>query len=704
MAASGYVGGDPAKVDDDGDTMSGALVLSGAPTAPLQAATKQYVDLTVQEAVEGLEGAPPAAHTHTIGQVTGLTDALAGKQSLDAVLTGLSGLDLPPDTVLVREAGGFRLVTFTEFRDLLGVTTGGGLPNGALFNVEEHGAVADDITDCYQAIQDTLAAVYALSTGGKLYFPSLGTYRVALPASRVVVGPGSQYAAFPIPNLPRTGPKLAYGIQGVGEAYTERAAELGGTPGQVHTASVLRFDYDPADFAWDPTKGVPSVFGCADGDLTDPVGNTFSHVHFSVDDMIFRSPPDPSLLVLNLEQCSTARLGRVRFDLTVVLDQAPLCTHPTGGAFLLPRTNNNIAVQVDSVVVCGYFTGLHLTEHCEIRRAVSLRCRIGVFTRRPNSHTGLVVSLKTEQCPWGISGWDPTAATAEEAVVPIHGWSGAILNWGNEDYAYQGLFPEIYAPLVGAHINDPDGVLTGEVGAFARMNSEPVPPGGVGLQPTGGSHSIVVSGIGGTTQSPVAVFGPHHDQAATRLLPYSPPSASEHRIFAAQSGPPNSPTEGSGINVGLKVRFTQACTATEIGFWRLNGTVNPDGARLWKRTGTEAPFTWTDLGTIDSFDLVVTGEWIFADLPAPVVMATETAEPNTFYVPTIHCPGNFPHESSYWDSGPGGSGIVTGPFKVFNNTDAGGQAVFSMGDITVPPTISGGGANYGVDMVVTTEE
>lgn len=44
MAATGFIGGDPNKVNDSGDTMTGPLVLPGDPVAPLQAADKAYVD------------------------------------------------------------------------------------------------------------------------------------------------------------------------------------------------------------------------------------------------------------------------------------------------------------------------------------------------------------------------------------------------------------------------------------------------------------------------------------------------------------------------------------------------------------------------------------------------------------------------------------------------------------------------------------
>lgn len=596
------------------------------------------------------------------------------------------------------------MAAFVALQAEVEALAGGGnglVPTAPLFDVEAHGAVADGVTDNYTAVLEAYNAMLAFSVGGKLFGRSIGVYRVALTPQRVQVWPDKQRAAFPIPVLPRTGPKLAYGIQGVGEAYVERAAELGGTPGQVNTATVFWFDYDPDDFGWSAQDGLPSVFGCADADATDPTGNSFSHVHFTVDDVILRNTPDPSLTLLNMEQCSSARLGRVRFDVNVVLDLVPEPTRPTGAAFLLPRTNNNVTIQVDSVITVGHYAGVHLTEHCEIRRAVSLRCKAAVFTRRPNSHIGHVVSLKVEQCPWGITGWNPAGAvgTGPGGIVPVHGWSGVIGSWGIEDYAYIGVAPWIYTPVQGAHVNDPGGALTGEIGMVFRVNSEPAGPPGIGIGPGGGSHSLYVIGPGGTTQSPVAIYGPHHNQAATRLLPPSAPVTTEHRLFAGQSGPSTAPTEGSGINVGLKVRVSAACEAVALSFWRLNTDVNPTGGRLWKHT---APSTWENLGDV-TFTPAGTAVWVDGELPAPVPLETETQSPTVTYVATVHYPGNYPREGDFWGGGSGGSGIVVPPLKAYSDVDAGGQGVFSMGAISVPPTISGSGADYGVDLVVTTE-
>lgn len=663
------------------------------------------IDARVDSRVQLLTGAAPAA-LDTLAELAAaldddadfagtVTTALAGKQPLHATLTGLAGLTLAPDTVLVRTDAGFALRSFEQFKADLGLSDGG-TPT-TLFDVEAHGAVADDTTDCYPAFVAAWTAMLAFATGGVLYGRSVGTYRVVLDADRVHTWPGAQYAAFPIPMLPRTGPKLAYGLKGVGEAYTVRAAELGGTPGQVATGTVFRFEYDPTDFAWSPTDGLPSVFGCADADMTDPSGNTFSHVHFTIDDVILRNTANPSLCLVNAEQCSTVRIGRARFDVDVVLDSIPEPTHPTGAAFLLPRSNNNVAIQVDSVVVEGHYAGVPLTEHVELRSAIVLRCKAAVFTRRPNSHPGHVGRLKVEQCPYGFTGWDPAVG-----VVGFHGWSGVVGSVGFEDYAYQGTVPWIYAPTAGAHLNDPAGTFTGEIGFCKRVNSEPADPGGIGIGPGGGSYSLYVIGPGGTTASPVAIYGPHHGQPATRLSPPIGPVLTSYRLHSGESGPAATPTEGSAINVGVKFKVTDATAeATRIWFWRQSTDVNPTGGRLWKHT---APSTWEALGDVAFAPGSTTGEWIPGDLPAPVALEAMADAPDVTYVAVVNFPGNFPFFASYWDSGPGGSGLVVGPLRAYNNVDAGGQACFSMGAITVPPTTSGGGTDYGIDVTVTTEE
>lgn len=82
MAATGYVGGDPTKVSKAGDTMTGALVLPGDPTSPLQAVDKAYADSLVS-------GGVADATTTSKGKVQ-LAGDLAGTAAAPTV-PGLAG-------------------------------------------------------------------------------------------------------------------------------------------------------------------------------------------------------------------------------------------------------------------------------------------------------------------------------------------------------------------------------------------------------------------------------------------------------------------------------------------------------------------------------------------------------------------------------------------------------------------------------------
>lgn len=587
-----------------------------------------------------------------------------------------------------------------EYDDLIGKppTSGNGtsatLP---LFNVETYGAVGDGTTDDFPAIRAAWDAMLASPVGGLVYFPRAVTYRVdAAVVGRLAVSLDDARALFPIPMRSRALAKLSYGLLGVGEPYAVRAADLGGTPGQVQTASVLRVDYG-TPFAWSATDGLPSIVGATDADMTDPEGNTFSNVHFTVGNLIIRQPVNPSLCALNLEQCSTVRLRDVRVDVNAVLDDIPEPTHPTGAGILLPRSNNNVVVDCGHILVEGHYTGLTLTEHLRCDSVIPLRCKIGLAVRRPCSHNGLVHHVKLEQCPWGISGYDPSGTEPDGGVVPIPGWTGVIGYLDIEDYAYNGTVPWIYAPTAGAHVNDAEGKFRGEIGFCHRVNSEPPSPTGIGVGPGGGSSSLYVIGPSGTN-SPIAIYGENHDVAATRLASPNAPAVNLYRLWDAVTGPATSAVDAGAINLGTKVQVTAASEATRIAFWKVADVTGAITGRLWRKDGS----TYTQVGSdvTFSFDPAFEG-WVFAEFSTPVALEVATGPmTGAVYIPTVHFPDRWPFTGSYWDSGAGGSGVISGPLRAYSNIDAGGQGVFSSGAITNPPTTSGSGGGYWVDLEI----
>lgn len=525
----------------------------------------------------------PQTPTHTASRAE-----LDGKQDAHPNLTGVASVGDAAEMVVFKYGGTWVRRTLAEFTAMLGVASGGGSASSEpLFDVEAHGAVADGVTDNFEAFQSAWNAMLAFGKTASLFGPSIGTYRVALTPERVQVWPDKQHAAFPIPMVPRQAANLKHtlGIRGVGNAYTVRAAELDGEPAQVASATVFWFDYDPADFEWDDVAGHPCVFGAADADATDPVGNTFSNLGFQVRDVILRSPDNPSLCVLNLEQVSTCTLDGVRFDVETVLDFLPEPTRPTGCALLLPRSNNNVAIDVNRLIVEGYYGGIPLTEHLHLSTAIALACKIGAFTRRPCSHICVVSGqLKIEQCQWGFAGYAPDGVGPNLGVVDFKGGVFRVNAVDFEHYGYNGD-PERawrYTPGGYADILDRDNNFTGTIAAVYVINSESPPTG------TTDNATIIVRGASGTN-SPIAAYRLHdHAIAATRTLggvPANPATA-----------PPGVPAIGvatAGAE-SAQVTFAPADTGEPATGFTATAYDGSDVA-VGSATGTASPITITGL-------------------------------------------------------------------------------------------------------------
>lgn len=557
-------------------------------------------------------------HTHTIAEITGLVDALnskastaaldavtaalaalaatvAGKQDADPLLADIAGL-VPGqgDTIQFRD-GHYTSRTLTELRADLGALAN--IPGLKLYDVEapEYGAVGDGIADDFEAFR--LAHSDMLSQGhlGALFCPRIARYRLDLDVpGRLVVSPDEARAFFPWPMRPRSAgvEKAVYGIVGVGEPETERAAELGGTPVQVNTASAIIADYS-GTFTWSPTEGLPCVFGGPDADMTDNTGNTFSNVHLVLRNIILRNSNNPSLTMVNAEQMSTCDIERVRVDVIPVLDQADLCTHPTGGSILLPRSNNNTVVRMRNVIVVGHYAGIPLTEHLFADVVTALRCTIGAFTRRPNSHPMLVLKLLTEQCPWGIAGWDPAGEGPNLGVVDIHGMVAKIVEWGIEDFGYNLLRPDLYTPLAAqrrTHVLNRNDTWGGSVELVARINSELEAPGGNGVPPIGQSSSLYVTGLGGNTVNTprLALLSFNGIADAQRLqggVPSNPVTT-----------PPHTPTIGAATAAieSAQIEFTPAATGPPATSFTATA-YNSSNVAVGTETGPASPLSITGL-------------------------------------------------------------------------------------------------------------
>lgn len=612
---------------------------------------------------------------------------------------------VPPTYTVVRTVNG---VAPDPITGNVEVSVGGGgdliYPiAGKVFCPDDYGAVGDGVADDHAAVLAAWNAAWAWLQAAPtvqepnrsqctFYVPFGKHYRVDTSIGSRLLTTGQARAILPIPMVSRTSSqKKTLIIKGAGEHYLIRPAELGGTPSQIKPPCSIFFDSGATVHAWSPSAGMPCGIGATDADMTDFEGNTFSNVHVTVEDMTFVQNDNPSLFCINLEQISTARIERVRGAIVTVLDNAPLCTNPTGGFLLLPRSNNNIAVTVRDLIVEGHYTGIPMTEHASVGNAIALRCVIGLANRRPNSHHSLMQMIKIEQCLYGLAGYDPSGLGARKA----YGWSGEIIFVDFEDYAYSGTVPaaeDFYAPIYpGSHFWDEDNVITALV-KLDRVNSEAAPPTGIGVAPFGESASVYVRG----TANKLALWDRKMETAATRLSNDPTPPAENVSLFGSTAGPGVAfDNGGNPICMCVEFRITAPGDLRGLRYWRATASMptNPTG-RIYKVSdqsevaGTQVTFDGTG----------VVGGWVdvlFATPVVPVVGDRYIAEirmPNGFYTAT----------TSYFDSGPGATGITSSILRAENFSDfqppTPGQGSFKEGAHGFP-TNNGNGANYWVDVI-----
>jgi hypothetical protein len=568
---------------------------------------------------------------------------------------------------------------------------------GKTFCPEDYGdPVGDGVADDYVAVKAAWDAMWTWlkqfpkkQNYANFYIPPDKHYRVDSSIGSRLLTTDTARAILPIPMIPRTGwTKKTVRIVGGGEPYIVRAAELGGTPEQVDPGSLLFFDSGATTHIWSSSLGLPCAIGATDADMTDFEGNTFSNVHITLQDIAIRQNDNPSLCAVNLEQVSTCRLERVRFDVESVLDLAPLCTNKTGAAFLPPRSNNNVAVSMDKCIFEGHYTGIPLVEHGSVGDMIALRCTIGIVNRRPNSHHGYMKMLKVEQCPYGLAGYDPS----DEGVRTAYGWSGEIAFLDFEDYAYNGEFPEIYAPIYpGTHFWDENNVITALI-KMDRINSEPEAPAGVGVAPFNETNSAYVRG----SANKLALWNRKQETAVTRLDNDPTPPVSPISFFGGQTGPGVVfENGGNPICLSMEWRITGAATLKGLAYWRVDGTMPANATGKVYKVSDQSEVANSSI----TFAAGSATGRIEAFYPTPLPLDIEEE-----YLVQIRMPnGNYTATTSYWDSGAGATGRTVGVLRAENNNDVTpptpGQGSFREGAHGFANG-NGNGANYWVDVIV----
>ncbi len=162
-------------------------------------------------------------------------------------------------------------------------------------------------------------------------------------------------------------------------------------------------------------------------------------------------------------------------------------------------------------------------------------------------------------------------------------------------------------------------------------------------------------------------------------------SSAVNTIWSSTATPAHpASTDSEATDVGVKFESAETGYVTGIRFYKGAGNDGTHVGYLWSSSGAllaSATFT----------NETATG-WQEVNFATPVPIAAETMYIASYYAPD----GDYAADSGYFAN----SGVTSGPLIALSNAEAGGNGVFSYGDVF--PASSYNATNYWVDVDVTT--
>lgn len=416
MTAIGYVSttGDTRKVSKAGDTMLGDLVLvDSTPDTDLSAASRGYVDTTVDEAVAGAQHASPWVFDVTAtaygavgdGQVVSDGAMLSGSPVLTSA-TAAWPSSVVGKAISVKGAGATgvtTLVTTVASRQsstqitLNASNASGGAVTGAIV------IWGTDDTAAIQAAVDAAEAYLATHTYAQVFFPPR-PYIVAGPLNNSKSGNGQ--IVFGVYSTSAVKRILEFRGDGGGAAAVRHWEQTVPQFAGACLISLGVYSSTSAQIASINAHGNPGVISGPNEGSGYGVAANFSNVMPILDGLSFLTAHSSFGLTYgaaNLWGCATAGIGEFSTS-TAGTVASPSTDYNSPGVFgtglsvglLLPAPGNNDHVVAENISIGGGYTyPMFTTEHALVLRYMALYCWSGiVFVGTYAGSVGSVHAMK----------------------------------------------------------------------------------------------------------------------------------------------------------------------------------------------------------------------------------------------------------------------------------------------------------------------
>lgn len=256
-----------------------------------------------------------------------------------------------------------------------------GASGGSLFNVKSYGAIGDGSTDDTSAIQAAIDAA-AAAGGGVVYFPA-GTY---------IVGGALQDTSYS--NCQLRLPALSL------TAVEQVSIEFRGAfapPNSIAVSATITLPVSQSIIKGTLNSG-------AGGRLIGGQGSTggFTNVLARMTNLTIRMPSNPVLSAVDFSGMVGCELDNVVIDVGTY--STPSVTQPTtttSYGLRLPGNGNGAMIRLGTVMVCGFYTGVQVTEHTVGHNVSSWAC-IRAFETIAGYHASHFTRLMSIHCPRGI--------------------------------------------------------------------------------------------------------------------------------------------------------------------------------------------------------------------------------------------------------------------------------------------------------------